>query len=189
MKARRVKGLDSEGPLVDNLERIVRVRLDELYGFVPAALDPDETETLHDMRIAAKRLRYILEVAEPCFGPYAEKARRRAKELQDLLGEIHDSDVTRPRVLALAAELQAADMLDVLGRADGAQDLDPALVAASRHASAWRGLTTLAVYLGARRALLFERFRDLWRELERQGFRARLQYAISERPQEAPATP
>jgi CHAD domain-containing protein len=189
MKARRVKGLDPEGPLADNLERIVRVRLDEVYGFVPAALDPNEAETLHDLRIAAKRLRYILEVAEPCFGPYAEKARRRAKELQDLLGEIHDCDVTRPRVLDLAVELQATDMLDVLGRADGAPDLDPALVAAGRHASAWRGLTTLAVYLAARRALLFERFLELWRDLERQGFRARLHYAITERPQDEAATP
>jgi hypothetical protein len=189
MKARRVKGLDPEGPLADNLERIVRVRLDELYGFVPAALDPERTDTLHDLRIAAKRLRYILEVAEPCFGPYADKARKRAKELQDLLGEIHDCDVTRPRVLALAAELQAADTRDVLARADGAGDLDPTLVAASGHAAAWRGLTTLAVFLAARRALLFERFLELWRDLERQGFRARLQYAITERPEDAPATP
>jgi hypothetical protein len=30
VKARRVKGLDPEGPLADNLERIVRVLLDEL---------------------------------------------------------------------------------------------------------------------------------------------------------------
>src|SRR5688500_5776809 len=114
MKARAVKGLDPTGPLADNLERIVRVRLGELYGFVPAALDPDEGETLHDLRIAAKRLRYILEVADPCFGPYAEKARKRAKELQDVLGEIHDCGVLRPRVLALASELQAADARDVL---------------------------------------------------------------------------
>ena len=41
----------------------------------------------------------------------------------------------------------------------------------------------------ARRALLFERFRELWRDLERQGFRARLEYAITERPEDAPATP
>ena len=189
MKARAVKGLDLAGPLADNLERIVRVRLGELYGFVPAALDPDEGETLHDLRIAAKRLRYILEVAEPCFGPYAEKAGKRVKELQDILGEIHDCDIVRPRVLALAAELQAADARDVLARADGAPDLDPALVAASGHASAWRGLTTLAVFLAARRALRFERFQELWLDLERQGFRARLEFAITERPEDATATP
>jgi CHAD domain-containing protein len=183
MKARKVKGLDAAGPLADNLERIVRVRLDELCSFVPTVLDPDETEALHDMRIAAKRLRYILEVgAEPCFGDYAHKAAKRAKELQDLLGEIHDCDVTRPRVLALLDGLRVADAREAVLRAGDAEDLDPALVAGAGHATAWRGLETLAVYLAARRALLFERFVERWSELEREGFRARLEYAIGERP-------
>ena len=69
MKARRVKGLEPEAPLADNAERIVRVRLDELTSFMPKALDPDEVVALHDMRIAAKRLRYVLEVTGSCFGP------------------------------------------------------------------------------------------------------------------------
>jgi hypothetical protein len=183
MKARKVKGLDPAEPLADNLERIVRVRLDELCSFVPAVLDPDETQALHDMRIAAKRLRYILEIgAEPCFGDYARTAGKRAKELQDLLGEIHDCDVTRPRVLALLDGLRVADAREAVLRAGDAEDLEPEVVAGAGHATAWRGLETLAVYLAARRALLFERFVERWRELEREGFRARLEYAIGERP-------
>jgi hypothetical protein len=39
----------------------------------------------------------------------------------------------------------------------------------------------MAIYLKARRELLFERFLELWTRLERDGFRARLQYAASER--------
>jgi hypothetical protein len=187
VKARRVKGLDPAAPLADNLERIVRVRLDELCGFVPQALDPEEVVALHDMRIAAKRLRYILEVgAEPCFGRYAEKAGKRAKELQDLLGEIHDCDVTRPRVLAMIDGLRAADARDAVARAGDADDLDPQHVGGEGHATAWRGLETLAVYLAARRALLFERFLAFWQRLEREGFRPRLEYAISERPAAEP---
>lgn len=184
MRARRVKGLEPNGTLADNAERIVRVRLDELQSFIPRALDPDEVVALHDMRIAAKRLRYVLEVtAETCFGPYAETALRRTKELQDLLGEIHDCDVQLPRVQARIDELRAADARAVRGRAPGkADDLAPKYATRSAHARAWRGLETLAVYLQARRELLFERFLDMWTRLERDGFRARLRYAAGERP-------
>ena len=96
MKARRIDGLDPDGPLADNAERIVLVRLDELCGFMPQAADPEEWVALHDMRIAAKRLRYVLEVTGHVFGPYAGTATKHVKELQDLLGEIHDCDVQIP---------------------------------------------------------------------------------------------
>jgi CHAD domain len=186
VKARAVKGLDPDAKLADNLERIVTARLDELCSFMPRAMDPARMKALHDMRIAAKRLRYILEVAaEPCFGPYAVTAIKRTKDLQDLLGELHDCDVQLPRVRALQEELRAADALEARARAADAPDLDPTLASGTPHAEAWRGLETLGIYVEARRGLLFERFLELWRELEREAFRARLQYAISERP-EAP---
>jgi hypothetical protein len=186
VKARRVKGLDPDAALADNLQRIVATRLDEMCSFIPRALDPARVKALHDMRIAAKRLRYILEVAaEPCFGPYATTAIKRTKDLQDLLGELHDCDVQLPRVRALQEELRAADALEARARAGDAPDLDPTLASGTPHAEAWRGLETLGLYVEARRGLLFERFLELWRDLEREGFRARLDYAISERP-EAP---
>ena len=183
MKARKVKGLDPQGTLADNAERIVRVRLDELWSFAPTALDPDQAAAQHDMRIAAKRLRYILEVtADTCFGPYAATALKRVKHVQDLLGELHDCDVQLPRVLARAEELRAADVAEARARAGDADDLAPVHATGTAHAGARRGLETLAVYLQARRRLLFERFLELWTDLERAGFRARLDYAVGERP-------
>ncbi|MDX6723936.1 MAG: hypothetical protein QOD73_2340 [Solirubrobacteraceae bacterium] len=184
MKARKVKGIDPEGTLADNAQRIVDVRLDELVSFMPRALDPGEVVALHDMRIAAKRLRYVLEVtADTCFGPYAATALKRTKELQDLLGEIHDCDVQLPRVLELVDELRAADVAQARGLAGpGDEDLDPAHAASTDNGPAWRGLLTLAVYLQARRGLLFERFLELWQKLERDAFAQRLRYAAAERP-------
>jgi CHAD domain len=183
LKARAVKGLDPDATLADNLERMVAARLDELCSFVPRALDPARVKALHDMRIAAKRLRYILEVgAEPCFGPYAVTAIKRTKELQDLLGELHDCDVQLPLVRALQDELRGADALEARARAGDAPDLDPTLASETPNAPAWRGLETLCIYVEARRGLLFERFLEMWRELEREAFRARLEYAITERP-------
>ena len=145
MKARKVKNLDPEGPLAENAARIVRVRTDELRSFAPKALDPENSADQHDMRIAAKRLRYVLEATELCFGKPAATARRSARDLQSLLGELHDCDVMLPRVERHLAELREQD-----GEQDG-------------------GLETLIVSLEARRRLLFEGFTELWAEQERAG--------------------
>lgn len=187
MKARRVKGLDPEAALADNVQRIVVVRVEELHAFTPKALDPAEVDTLHDMRIAAKRLRYILELTAHVFGPYTVTASKRTKELQDQLGEIHDCDVTLPRVLALIEQTRQADAAAVRARAGAAGDLDPGLSARAPHATAWRGLEAMAVHLQARRDLLFDRFVELWAKLAREGFRARLEYAVAERPPGVPS--
>jgi hypothetical protein len=82
------------------------------------------------------------------------------------------------------AELRRADARTARGRAPAnADDLDPRYATRTAGARAWRGLETMAIYLEARRALLFERFLEFWTGLERDGFRARLQYAASERPE------
>jgi hypothetical protein len=182
MKARKVKHLDPEGPLADNVARIVSVRLDELCGFMPKAGDPGAVNALHDLRIAAKRLRYVLELFAPSFGAYAATAAKKARKLQDLVGEIHDCDVTLPRVEALIEELRAQDAAAVRDAAGDAPDLDADQTAGAPHRRAFRGLESLDVHLRARRALLFERFLESWDELERQGFRARLEFALGERP-------
>jgi CHAD domain-containing protein len=109
VKPHAVEGLDPEGPLRGNAARIVHTRLDELRSFADLALDPGAAVVQHDMRIAAKRLRYVLEIVGPCFGPEAKAARRAARDLQDVLGEIHDCDVTLPRIEgidSLAARLR-----------------------------------------------------------------------------------
>ncbi len=175
MKARSVKGLDPTGPLGDNAERIVRVRLEELTSFMPKAADPKEVVALHDMRIAAKRLRYILEVTGPCFGPYASAAVKMVKDLQDLLGEIHDCDVQLPEVAGFLEELAAEDIASA-----GAHPREVGRVPNRR---TYAGLVALQVHLRARRNALFEDFLELWRDYERKGFAARLAFAISERAQ------
>jgi CHAD domain-containing protein len=81
-----------------NAGRIVATRLEELRGFAEEALAPDSAAAQHEMRIAAKRLRYVLEITQSCFGDGAVAARRAVKELQGVLGDIHDCDVMLPRV-------------------------------------------------------------------------------------------
>jgi hypothetical protein len=165
VKPRPVKKLDPSRSLGENAARIVKVRLDEMRAFAPKALDGKE-KAQHDMRIAAKRLRYVLEVTGFCFGKPADTARRRARDLQDILGEIHDCDVMLPRIRGHLEELQRSDAEAVKARADRAPDLDPRLASRAPHRTAYRGLDVLAVYLQARRRLLDDRFAAFWRRQE-----------------------
>ena len=169
MKARKVRQLDPRRTLAENAARIVRVRIAELRSFAPAALDPDESVVQHDMRIAAKRLRYVLEATGFCFGRAGTTAKRRAKEVQDLLGEVHDADVMLPRLSAHRALVREGDAAAVRVRAGDAADLDPELAARAPHRTTYRGFEVLEVYLLARRELLFDRFIALWQESEERG--------------------
>jgi CHAD domain-containing protein len=98
VKARAIEGLDPSGPLKPSVTRIVSVRLDELRSFADAALVPGASEAQHDMRIAAKRLRYVLEIFASCLGEEADAARRAAKQLQSVLGDLHDCDLMLTKV-------------------------------------------------------------------------------------------
>lgn len=179
MKARKVKGLDPEGALVANLARIVRVRLEELHSFDPAIRDPAAVRELHDMRIAAKRLRYILEMAAPVFGAGAKSGARDARQLQDLLGEIHDCDELLPWTLEHLEALRAEDAAAVSAAADGHDDLPPSALREAPNRRRYRGVEAVAAYAAARRELLYARFLDVWAGLVEDGFRERVESAVA----------
>ena len=190
MRARAVKGLDCDGTLADNAERIVRVRLDELHHLAPAALDPSQSKALHDMRIAAKRLRYALEATRPAFGPGTARGIEVAKELQGTLGDIHDCDVMVEVAHAHARELRVEDGAAVRAAIDPrAEDVDPGLLRLAPNRARYRGLEALVTYLRVRRDVLFAQFAEQWAELDRQGFRKALERAVSERPEAAEQQP
>jgi len=178
MKARQVRKLDPERSLGENAARIIQVRLDEMLAFAPQALD-GKTRAQHDMRIAAKRLRYVLEVTGFVFGKPADTARRRARDLQDILGEIHDCEVMLPRAREHSKSLQKSDAALVRSRAGRAPDLDPRLAARAPHRTSYRGLDVLSVYLEARRELLEDRFEAFWRRQEQTGTWVRLERTVN----------
>ena len=92
-KAKAITYLDTQAPVAVNARLIARERLAELYQWEQAVDDPGNIRGLHDMRIAAKRLRYTFEVFEEVL-PAAGKAMvEELTRLQDELGALHDSDV------------------------------------------------------------------------------------------------
>jgi CHAD domain-containing protein len=179
MKARKVPGLDPAGPLVDNARRVVSVRAGEVVKLGRGALDPSDQKALHDTRIAAKRLRYVLEMHTPVFGERAAAMAKEARKLQDLLGEIHDCDELMPVVESHVGRMRTEDAAAVRTKAGArAKDLDPALVRTAPHRTHYRGLESLDVFVRARREVLFAQFLREWRRLERVGFQDRVEEAV-----------
>ncbi|MFD9703730.1 CHAD domain-containing protein [Lentzea sp. NPDC059081] len=90
------------GKAKDVLPALVEKARHRLDTRVEAALrTTDSDEPLHEARKAAKRLRYSAEVAEPALGKHAKALRKRAKDVQTLLGDHQDSVVARPVLLDL----------------------------------------------------------------------------------------
>ena len=81
-------------------------RLLRALAAVPDAEDRDAA--LHEARKAAKRARYAAEAAEPALGAAASRQAAAAKDLQQVLGDHHDSVVARTVLLDLAAEARQA---------------------------------------------------------------------------------
>jgi CHAD domain-containing protein len=64
-----------------------------LWSYEPYIHQPERVEELHAMRVAAKQLRYTLEIFAPLYPEQFKKAIAVVKEMQELLGSIHDADV------------------------------------------------------------------------------------------------
>jgi CHAD domain-containing protein len=111
-RARPVPDLHPDQPFATAAARVVAVRADELLEHSRDVLDLDDIERVHDMRVATRRLRAVLEVFAPCF---PKRARKRVvaelKELADALGERRDRDVQ----IEVLSEFVAG-----LGEGDGA---------------------------------------------------------------------
>jgi CHAD domain-containing protein len=74
-------------------QRAIERRIKKLTSYAPMVQDPGAMEAHHAMRIAAKRLRYLLEVYTSLYNKEFKPIVRRLKTLQEILGNIHDCDV------------------------------------------------------------------------------------------------
>jgi CHAD domain-containing protein len=71
--------------------------------------DPEEQHLeLHEVRKDAKRLRYAAETLQPVWGKDAKRLASAARKLTSHLGERQDTVMSRPTLLAIAAEADAA---------------------------------------------------------------------------------
>jgi CHAD domain len=192
-KPRPVRGLDPSKKLRTNARRILAVRIDEVYAYDGLVANPVNVTELHDMRIACKRLRYLLEIFAVAFAHDLEPFIDEVSALQDILGDIHDCDVQIPMLEAHLAwlserEAGAAQRLVAAAAARPRRRSGPPSEAAfrafraeleiGRRADERVGVHALIGRRRRERDELYAHFLDRWRTLKAERFRPRLESAL-----------
>ena len=77
----------------DMSRAVLLARLKEFEKLSNALFRPLDGDALHEMRIAVKRLRYAIELFQPCWPRAIATHAKRAARIQTTLGDIHDCDV------------------------------------------------------------------------------------------------
>lgn len=118
--------------------------------------DNFESEILHEFRIAAKKLRYSLEFFEMCFNTSLSEQLKTLKEIQELLGDLHDSDV----------------MIELLKKYRKKIDYQT-------HQELFLGLKELSNYFKQKREETLIKFQALWQKDFQESFRLSLEELLS----------
>jgi CHAD domain-containing protein len=152
---------DEDGPwrpgplLFDRAEEHILSRLDDLRAFEPCLADPQDKPQHHAMRIAAKRLRYTVEVCRPTYAGRLDGVLEAIKQVQSLLGDIHDCDVWMDELEAFSAK-QAKRLQTFYGHAGPLGRVKA-------------GIDYLRQERCKRREELFATLTQYWRDLTREG--------------------
>ncbi|MDX6672002.1 MAG: exopolyphosphatase / guanosine-5-triphosphate,3-diphosphate pyrophosphatase [Solirubrobacteraceae bacterium] len=116
-RAREIEGLDGGVPFARAAAQVVEVRAAELFEHAAGVLDVQDIERVHDMRVATRRLRAVLEIFASCFPKRAHRpVLKDVKALADALGERRDPDVQLDALRRYAEAVPAGDQpgIDVL---------------------------------------------------------------------------
>jgi CHAD domain-containing protein len=109
-KARDIPGLHPSMPFAEAAAATVAVRAEELFEHAEGVLDTSDIERVHDMRVASRRLRAVLEIYAPCFPKHEFRPLlKEVKALADALGARRDPDVLLDRLTGLERVLPKAD--------------------------------------------------------------------------------
>jgi hypothetical protein len=182
-RARPVAGLRPRATLLENARAIIAVRVAEMFSFADAIGDPARDEDLHNMRIAAKRLRYTLEMFRVCLGSDGPALIDSVKEIQDRIGVIHDADVLVEVVrlrLAVAAHRQVEALTAATAAGDERQRVERVRAAIAASDDPRLGLALLMARTRAERERNTTALTAWWAEHGGDALRVRLDACLRE---------
>ena len=92
-KPHKIIGLNPNQSFRQNARIVLPQRVEEVYSWDQYIKDPKCQDELHNMRISVKRLRYTMEFFAVNYDIRFSDFLDIIIDLQDILGDIHDSDV------------------------------------------------------------------------------------------------
>jgi hypothetical protein len=173
-----VEGLDPKASLGENARAILKARIAEYYHYTPIVHDEQSGVLLHELRIAAKRLRYTLEMFRNVFGDEGARQIERVKAIQEVLGELHDCDVRIEIIEEELVELSGRQMHELSAKLKQEPiDQHRAIVSSALRPppdDPRRGLLALLSRQHIARHEYYEQFVERWDQFAAEGMRADL---------------
>jgi len=187
-KAKPITGLDAHAPVARNARLIARTRLEELYSWEGYVDNTYHISELHNLRIAAKRLRYTFEVFEEVLPTAGKAIVDELTRIQDELGALHDSDVLIAllRLCLASQDSAAAPDLQSASQHKGKPLTPPELTeelldpSVAPTAEQRYGLEQLLQNQEQTREQQYTAFRQHWYQLQARDFRREVLAVLSE---------
>jgi len=172
----RLSQVKADSPYVyERARAAIALRLEEFLAYEACVHRPEQVEELHAMRIAAKRLRYTMEVFAPLYEDNLKEPLKAAREAQDVLGDIHDCDVWG-QYLPQFTEEERARSLEYFGHARSFSRLA-------------KGLLYLQRDRQQRRVQRYQEFVEFWEQTKKRDVWGKLRQTLQSRlaaPDEGP---
>ncbi len=148
-----------KGSLAENMQLVIPVIFDDCMSYRDTVLHhPRLKQKLHEMRIACKPMRYIMEIMLSFFGVQFEKCYDEIRKALELMGEIHDCDVFVPELVSHLREIREFNRI----------------IDAPEGRLSTGGIRNLAGNLRERRELMYAELCGVLRSWVRERFREKL---------------
>ncbi len=168
---RHLQHVESRSPSLYRLAgQAISARLADMLSYEPYVHQPENVTELHAMRIATKHLRYVMELFAALYPGELKKYLQATRAMQDLLGDIHDSDVWQGE-LAQFLKKELARAQRYLGHTRGIHRLRA-------------GIEALSADRRAFREKRYQEFVSLWERLAQESLWQELLKTIQEKSEE-----